>query len=80
MQHNVACTEAYLHAKFYPDPFSRLATIHQRYRQTGEDRQTDRQTDRQDRLRSDRIGRTVLQSVAQKLTHMSVIRIQVPDI
>jgi len=48
MQHNVAWTEAYLHAKFYPDPFSRLATIHQRYRQTGEDRQTDRQTGRTD--------------------------------
>jgi len=36
-------------------------TVHERYRQTG---QTDRQTDRQ---RSDSIGRTVLQTVAQKL-------------
>jgi len=36
---NVAGAEAYLHAKFHLDPSSRLATIHQRYRQT--DRQTD---------------------------------------
>jgi len=28
------------HAKFYLDPSNRLATIHQRYRQTGQDRQT----------------------------------------
>jgi len=48
---------AYLHAKFHLDPSNRLATIHQRYRQ-------DRRTDRQ---RSDSIGRTVLQTVAQKL-------------
>jgi len=40
-----------------------LATIHQRYRQDRTDRQTDRQTHRQ---RSDSIGRTVLQTVAQK--------------
>ena len=46
---------AVLHAKFHLDPSNRLATIHQRYRQTG-------QTDRQ---RSDSIGRTVLQTVAQ---------------
>jgi len=58
-------------AKFHLDPSSRLATIHQRYRQT--DRQTDRHTDRQtdrtgqtDRQRSDSKGRTVLQTVAQK--------------
>ena len=40
---SVGWTEAYLpvHAKFHLDPFNRLATIHQRYRQ-------DRQTDRQD--------------------------------
>jgi len=31
------------------------------------DRQTDRQTDRADRQRSDSIGRTVLQTVAQKV-------------
>jgi len=42
--------------KFHLDPSNRLATIHQRYRQT----------DRQDRQRSDSIGRTVLQTVAQK--------------
>jgi len=35
-------------------------------RQTGQDRQTDRQTDRTERQRSDTIGRTVLQTVAQK--------------
>jgi len=37
------------------DPFNRLATIYQRYRQ-----------DRTDRQRSDSIGRTVLQTVAKK--------------
>jgi len=31
--------EAYLRAKFQPDPSSRLATIHQRYRQTDRTRQ-----------------------------------------
>jgi len=40
---------------WHPDPSSRLATIHQRYRQ-----------DRQTGQRSDSIGRTVLQTVAQK--------------
>jgi len=34
----VARDEAYLHAKFNLDPSNRLATIHQRHRQT--DRQT----------------------------------------
>jgi len=37
---NVAGAEAYLHAKFHHDPSNRLATIHQRHRQTGQDRQT----------------------------------------
>jgi len=37
----VASAEAYLHAKFHLDPSNRLATVHERYRQTG---QTDRQT------------------------------------
>jgi len=46
----------YLHAKFHLDPSNRLSTIHQRHRQT----------DRQDRQRSDSIGRTVLQAVAQE--------------
>jgi len=41
--------------------------MHQRYRQDRQDR-TDRQTDRQ---RSDSIGRTVLQTVAQKATSHS---------
>jgi len=48
--------EAYLRAKFHLDTSNRLATIHQRHRQTG---QTDRQTDS--------MGRKVLQPVAQKL-------------
>ena len=60
----MARAEAYLRAKFHIDPSNRLATIHQRHRQ---DRtlQTG-QTDRQDRQRSDSIGRTVLQTIAQK--------------
>jgi len=33
---NVARAEAYLHVKFHLDPSNRLATIHQRYRQTGQ--------------------------------------------
>jgi len=49
---NVARAEAYLQAKFHFDPSNCLATIHQRYRQ--------------DRQRSDSIGRTVLQTIAQK--------------
>jgi len=48
--------EAYCRAKFQLDPYNRLATIHQRHRQT----------DRQDRQLSTSIGRTVLQPVAQK--------------
>jgi len=59
---NVARAEAYLHPKFHIDSSSRLATVHQRF---GEDR-TDKQTDRQTGQRSDNIGRTVLQTVAQK--------------
>ena len=55
----MAADEAYLHAKFHLDPSNRLATIHQRYRQ-----------DRTDRQQSDSIGRTVLQTVAQKLTSL----------
>ena len=47
--------EAYLRAKFHLDLSNHLATVHERYRQ-----------DRQDRQRSDSIGRTVLQTVAQK--------------
>jgi len=41
LTYNVARAEAYLPAKFHLDPFNRLATLHERYRQT--DRQTDRQ-------------------------------------
>jgi len=32
--HNVACAEAYLHTKQHLDPSNRLATIHERHRQT----------------------------------------------
>jgi len=49
----MARAQAYPQAKFYFDPSNRLATIDQRYRQTG------RQTDRQTAQRSDSIGRTV---------------------
>ena len=52
----VARAEAYLHAKFHLDPSNRLATVHERHRQ--------------DRQRSDIIGRTVLQMVAQKTVHL----------
>jgi len=59
---NVARAEAYLHAKFHLDPPNRLATIHQRHRQTGQtNRETGYTTDRP----TDSIGRTVLQTVAQ---------------
>ena len=54
----MARAEAYLHARFNLDPSNRLATIYTNV--------TDRQTDRQDRQRTDSIGRTVLQTVAQK--------------
>ena len=54
--HNVDGAEAYLHAKLHLDPSNCLATIQQHHRQ-------DRQTDRQ---RSDSIGKTALQTVAQK--------------
>jgi len=49
--------EAYVHAKFRLDPSSRLATVHQRHRET----------DRTDRQRTDSKGRTVLQTVAQSV-------------
>jgi len=47
------CLSAYHHAKFHLDPSNSLTTIHKRQRQTGQ--------------RSDSIGRTVLQTVVQKL-------------
>jgi len=59
----VAWSESCLHAKFHLDPSKHLATIHQRYRQDRTDR-TDRT---QDRRRLNSIGRTVLQTVAQKV-------------
>ena len=34
--YNVARAEAYLHAKFHLDLSNRLATVHERYRQTGQ--------------------------------------------
>jgi len=56
----IAWAEAYLHVKFHFDACNRLARIHQR--------DTDRtgQTDGQTGQRTDSIGRTVLQMVAQK--------------
>jgi len=41
VKHNVARAEAYLHAKFYLDPSNRLATVHERYRQTVAQKWTD---------------------------------------
>jgi len=58
IQNSVARAEAYLHAKLHLDPSNRLATVHQRHRQTGQTGQY--------RQRYDSIGRTVLQTVAQK--------------
>ena len=56
IQRNVARAEAYVHAKFHLDPSNHLATIHQRYRQTGQ----------RDRQRSNSTEQTILQMVAQK--------------
>ena len=56
----MARAEVYLHAKFSLDPSNRLDNTPMS--QIG---QTDR-TDRTDRQRTDSIGRTVLQTVAQK--------------
>jgi len=63
----VAWTEAYLHAKFHLDSSNRLATMHQRHRQT------DVQTHGQDNGHSDSIRRTVLQMVAHKYTLFSTV-------
>ena len=62
----MARDKVYLHTQFHLDPSNRLATIglHQRYRQTGQDRTG--QIGQTDRQRSDSIGRTVLHMVAQK--------------
>ena len=57
-KYNVAWTEVYFRTKWRLQPSSRLATVHQRHRQD--------RTDRQPGQRSDSIGRTVLQTVAQK--------------
>ena len=64
----MARDETYLHTKFYLDPSNRLATIHERYREIGQTGQTGQ--DRTDRQRSDSIGRTVLQTVAQKSIYL----------
>jgi len=42
IEHNVAWAEAYLHAMSHPNPSNHLATIHQRFTQTGQT-MTDRQ-------------------------------------
>jgi len=52
---NVARAEAHLHAKFHLDLSNCLATIYTNVTDTGQDKQW-----------SDSIGRTVLQTVAQK--------------
>jgi len=52
IQHIVSGAEAYLHAKFHLDPSNRLATVHERYRQTGQ--------------RTNSTGRTLLETVTQK--------------
>jgi len=57
------------HSRFHLDASNRLDTIHQL--QTGQDR-TDRQTDRHDRQRSDIIGQTILQTVAQKINAIKI--------
>ena len=54
--------KAYLHAKFILQSSNRLATIHQRYRQTG---QTDRQW-------TESIGQTVLQTIAKNVINLLV--------
>jgi len=59
IERNVAKAEAYLYAKFHLDPSNRLATVHQRHRQTRQDRQTTNGP-------ADSIGRIVLQTIAQK--------------
>jgi len=43
---SVAWAEAYLCTKWYPDPSNHLATIHQRYRQTGQTGQRTRSISR----------------------------------
>jgi len=60
LQVYVARGEANLHAEFRLDPSNRLATVHERHRQTY------RQIGQTDRQRIDSIGRTILQTVAQK--------------
>jgi len=67
VKHNVAEAAAYLHAKFHLDPSNRLATMRQHHRQ-----------DRQTGQRSDTIGRTVLQTVAQKIGHMTMMTLTTP--
>jgi len=58
--YSMAGTEAYLHAKFHLDPSNSLATAHQRHRHRTEQR-------------SDRIRRTVLQTVGQKSDILAVL-------
>jgi len=59
----VARPEAYLRAKFHLDPSNRLATVHERHRQTGQSDMTGQDTptshtDRQDITGQDRKDRT----------------------
>jgi len=63
--YNVAWAEACLYTKWHPNPSNCLATIHERHRETD--------SLRQDRQRSNSIGRTVSQTVAQKLIALAAI-------
>jgi len=54
--------EAYLHTKWHHDPSNRLATMHQPRRHTDKQDRTG-----QDRQWFDSVGRTVLQTVAQRI-------------
>jgi len=66
----VARAEAYLHAKFHLDPSNRLATIHQRYRQTV---QTDRQ--RSDSIWANRFtsGRPISQHGQKSVSRSKIL-------
>ena len=62
IKHNVAWAEAYFRTKWHPEPDPSTPAVWPQYTKV---------TDRQDRQRSDSIGRTVLQTVAQKASVVS---------
>jgi len=59
VERNVAWAEVYLYTKWHLDPSNRLATVHHRHTQTD-------RTERQYRHQYDGIGRTILETVAEK--------------